>query len=268
MASSPVVIRHENLISYITIDRPDALNALNRETLQALLEAAHVIRERGLEQTRIVVFRGAGGKAFVAGADIKLMQQAPLGELADFIALGQTVMRRIEELPQTTIAAVDGFAFGGGLELALACDLIVASAKAKLGQPETKLGLIPGFGGTQRLGLRVGMGNLRKLVYLGDPVAADEAHRMGLVDFLITEEGLDASANMEARLTEISQGLLARGPLAIAAAKRCVDATFRAGLDLGLKREIDEFLALFSHQDTKEGLTAFIEKRAANFCGR
>ncbi len=260
--AAPVILSHDGLISTITVNRPDALNALDRETLQALLDASHEIRERGLEKTRAVIFRGAGGKAFVAGADIKLMQRAALPELGDFISLGQTVMRRIEELPQVTIAAIDGFAFGGGLELALACDFIVATPKAKLGQAETKLGLIPGFGGTQRLGQRVSIGTLRKLVFLADPVGGEEGARIGLVDYLVPSEGLDA------KLLEITQSLLARGPLAIASAKRCIDITHRAGLDLGLQKEIDEFLRLFSHQDTKEGLAAFVEKRAATFQGK
>lgn len=260
-ANPPVLISHQGHTTTITINRAEALNALDRDTLQALLDATNTVRERGLEATRVVVFRGAGTKAFVAGADIKLMQRAPLPELSDFISLGQTVMRRIEELPQVTLALIDGFAFGGGLELALACDLIVASPKAKLGQPETKLGLIPGFGGTQRLGLRVGLGNLRKLVFLGEPVGGEEGFRIGLVDYLAPSEEL------EGKLAQLIESIEQRGPLALAAAKRCIDITHRTGLDDGLQQEVDEFLRLFGRNDTEEGLIAFIEKRTPKFTG-
>jgi len=256
-----VLLEVNQYVAYITINRESARNSLSRETLQELLEITNEIRTRPISEVRVVVLRGAGDKAFVAGADIKFMQSAPLGELSDFISLGQLVMKKLEELPQPVISIIDGFALGGGLELALAGDLILATERAKLGQPEVALGLIPGFGGTQRLSLRVGSGLARRMIYLGETISGEEAYRIGLVDIYVP------ATELNAKLDELLNTLLKKGPLAIAAAKRCLQQTFATQVEGGLEQEVREFIKLYSYADTKEGLSAFVEKRAANFSG-
>ena len=257
-----VILEVSNLVANLTINREAARNSLSRETLHELLDCINEIKASPLANIRLVILRGAGDKAFVAGADIKLMQSAPIGELNDFIALGQTVMSKLEELQQPVISVIDGFALGGGLELALAGDLIIATERAKLGQPEVALGLIPGFGGTQRLGARVGMGTAKRLIFLGETVSGEEAYRIGLADFYVN------SSEVAAKVSEITSTLLAKGPLAIAAAKRATQSTFAKNMLAGLEREVGEFVELFKHSDTKEGLTAFVEKRAAVFTAK
>lgn len=262
MTSGNVVLcQQENGVATITINRPESLNALNEEVLRSLSAQLDELAAKSFASLRAVVLRGAGEKAFVAGADIKLMQQASVSELRSFIALGQSVMRQIEMSKVPVVAAVDGFAIGGGLELALACDIIVASTKAKLGQAEVNLGLIPGFGGTQRLALRAGLGSARRLILTGETIAAEEAFRLGVVDYLVEPEKFDAT------LAEVVATLCSKSPFALAAAKRATEELFASPKRGGLTAEVEEFVQLFHYEDTKEGLLAFLEKRKPQFRG-
>lgn len=248
-------------VATLTIERESSLNALNAEALEQLSNHIAELKRTPFAEVRAVVLRGAGEKAFVAGADIKLMQQANRDDLRRFIELGQSVMSGLEALPLPVIAVVQGFAIGGGMELALAADLIVASSKAKFGQAETNLGLIPGFGGTQRLALRTGVGAARRLIFTAETISAEEAYRLGIVDYLASAESLDDA------VSELVSLLKSKGPLAIAASKRAILEPHRRQLQGGLEAEVNEFIGLFNHRDTAEGLAAFVEKRRANFRG-
>jgi len=232
------------------ITREESLNALNLALLKDLEEAIAKLRDTSLADCGLLTLAGAGEKAFVAGADIKLMAES---------GLGQRVMCALETLPIPVIAIVDGFALGGGLELALACDLIVAEEQAKLGQPEVNLGLIPGFGGTQRLAARVGIGAAKKLIYTALPIKAEEAYRIGLVDELVARGAAQEAVNT------IAETILTKGPIAMKFAKQAIEEGYRASKKQGLTVEAELFLELFKFEDTKEGLNAFTEKRKANF---
>ncbi len=267
MSNSPVTLAISERIATITIQREASRNALSAEVLAALSSALQQLQlltsgPTAYSECRVVVLRGAGEKAFVAGADIREMQRASRDELAQFIWLGQRVMREIEQLPLPVLAAVHGFAIGGGLELALAADLIVGSSAAKVGQAEVNLGLIPGFGGTQRLAARVGAGTAKRLVLTGETLGADEAYRLGVLDYLIPSE------KFETELAELLKSFSNRSPLAVAAGKRAVDRFFAQDKLAGLTAEVEEFLALSQSADAKEGLSAFLEKRTAQFPGR
>ncbi len=248
-----------NHIATITIDRPDALNALNPQLLTEL--AIAVADLEGHDEVGLVVLTGAG-KAFVAGADIAEMQGMDSCDAAAFAEYGGNVGRAIEESDKVFIAAVNGFALGGGCELALACDFIYASNKAKLGQPEVKLGVIPGFGGTQRLARRVGVSKAKELIFTGDVIGADEALAIGLVDRVTApEELLETTYATAARI-------LANGALAVAAAKRTIHEGLAMTLEQGNRLEQLAFANLFSTDDQSEGMAAFLEKRAPKFRGR
>jgi enoyl-CoA hydratase len=240
-------------VAVVTIDRQDALNALNVETLTELRDRLRELA--GDDGTRVVVLTGAGEKAFVAGADIKYMSGLDPDGAKRWGALGHEAASLLETMPKPTVAAVNGFALGGGCELALACDLRYASSRARLGQPEINLGIVPGWGGTQRLARVCGVGVAKDLIYTGRTIDADEALRVGLVN-AIADPVLD-------RALETARELAAKAPLALALAKRLVNMAPAA-----LDREAGEFGDLFASEDAKEGLTAFAEKRAANFVGR
>jgi enoyl-CoA hydratase len=244
----------------LTIHRPESLNALNPDVLQGLaLQLERVIRDDG---SRCVIITGSGPKAFVAGADINSMSQLGPRALADYVELGQRVMRLIENTPVPVIAAVNGFALGGGLELALACDLIVAADTAKLGQPEVNLGIIPGFGGTQRLIHRCGVGTARRLCYTGELLSAEEARTVGLVDKVVSSERLLEEARHWAKT------IAAKGPLAVRGAKKVINRAIEPALLSGLRLEVEEFMRLFQTADREEGMGAFLQKRAPKFTGR
>ena len=240
-------------VCVVTIDRQDALNALNVETLTELRDRLReVAADAGV---RAVVLTGAGEKAFVAGADIKYMSGLDPEAAKGWGALGHEAGRLLETMPKPTIAAINGFALGGGCELALACDIRYASSRAKLGQPEINLGIVPGWGGTQRLARVCGIGVAKELIFSGRTVDAEEALRIGLVN-AIADPVVD-------KALETARELAAKSPVALALAKRLVNLSPGA-----LDTEADSFGELFASEDAREGLTAFVEKRAANFVGR
>jgi enoyl-CoA hydratase len=255
-----VDVSREDGIAVLTVNRPDALNAFDVETLAALRDRLREVAED--EEVRVVVLTGAGDRAFAAGADIKHMSGLDVDEAKEWGALGHEVGRLLETMPKPTIAALNGFALGGGCEVALACDFRYASSAAKLGQPEVNLGIIPGWGGTQRLARTVGIGLAKDLVLTGRVVAAEEALRIGLVNAVYVPDEL-----MKKTL-ETARTLLDKGPLALAAAKVALNRALAGDHAENLEREADDFGELFASEDAREGMTAFAEKRPATFKGR
>jgi Enoyl-CoA hydratase/carnithine racemase len=253
-----VDVARDGAVAVVTIDRPDALNALNVETLTELRD--RLLELAADEDARVVVLTGAGEKAFVAGADIKYMSELDPDQAKGWGALGHETGRLLETMPKPTIAAVNGFALGGGCELALACDIRYASSRAKLGQPEINLGIVPGWGGTQRLAHVCGIGVAKELIYTGRTVDAEEALRIGLVNAI-------ADPVLEKAL-ETAHELAGKSRLALSLAKELCNLTLGVDYTVALASEAEQFGALFSSEDAKEGLTAFVEKRAPNFVGR
>lgn len=249
----------DGAVAVITITRPESLNALSQQVLLGLESSLDRVEQQ--EGVRVVIVRGSGGKAFVAGADIKVMSALEPGDLRNYLELGQGVMRRVELCKVPVIAAVTGFALGGGMELALACDLIVATDASKFGQPEVNLGLIPGFGGTQRLAHRGGWGTARRLIYSGEIISAAEAFRLGLVDFTWSIDDFDG------KLRDLAQTIAAKAPMAVAESKRVMRETRESWELGGLRREVEAFAGLMTSRDCKEGFSAFLEKRPPQFKG-
>ena len=234
------------------------MNALDRPTLEELRDRLRELA--GDASVGVVVLTGSGGKAFIAGADIKYMSGLSLDEAKAWGDLGHECGRLLETMTQPAIAAIQGFALGGGCELALACDLRYASPGAKLGQPEISLGIIPGWGGTQRLARVCGLGVAKDLILTGRLVDADEALRIGLVN-AVHDPALE-------KAREVAHLLATKSPLALAAAKRATNHALQGDQVQNLKREVDAFGELFASDDAKEGLTAFVEKREPKFGGR
>ena len=243
-------------IATITINRPDVLNALNLQVLAELLDA--IGRVRADAAAKVVIVTGAG-RSFVAGADIAQMSGFGVRDGMKFGDLGHAVLNGLEALDKPVIAAVNGFALGGGTEISLGCDFVYASTKAKFGQPEVNLGIIPGFGGTQRLARTVGMNKARELIYTGDVIPAEEAKRIGLVAEVFEPDELMAKVREKALL------LISKGPVAIATAKRVMNKGVDLSLDAALELEKQAFAALFGTEDQKEGMKAFVEKRKPAF---
>jgi enoyl-CoA hydratase len=253
-------VAREDGIAVLTVNRPDALNALDAATLTELRDRLREVAED--EDVRVVLLTGAGDRAFVAGADIKYMSGLDVHEAREWGRLGQEAGSLLETMPKPAIAAVNGFALGGGCELALACDFRNAASTAKLGQPEVNLGIIPGWGGTQRLARAVGIGLAKELVLTGRMVDADEAQRIGLVN-AVFEPG-----ELMPKTLETARALATKGPLALAASKRALNRALAGDHAENLEREAEDFGQLFASDDAKEGMTAFAEKREPTFKGR
>ncbi len=244
--------------AFVTIKRPEALNALNDEVIKEIGSVVESLESD--PKMRAFVLTG-DGKAFVAGADIAKMKTYNEPEGRDFSALGQNVFRKLELSRLVSVAAINGFSLGGGLELALACDIRYASTNAKLGLPEVSLGLLPGFGGSQRLPRLIGVGRANELIFTGDMISAEEAFRLGIVNRVTNPEELLPTSE------KLIQTILTRGPNAIRAAKMAIRQGIEGSLDRGLEWEKQLFGGRFADSETKEGLTAFLEKRKPNFGG-
>lgn len=258
-ANQFVQLEIQDGIAVVTMNRPEALNALNFQLLSELELVLGEIKVMFPTKVRGLIITGIGEKSFVAGADIKEISQLNSDSGKTFAARGQKIFREIERLPLPVIAAVNGFAFGGGLELALSCDFIYASQKAKVGLPEVGLGLIPGFGGTVRLSRVVGLNVAREMILTGDPVSAELAHSFRLFNKVVEPAQLLEEAKKT--LTSVK----AKGPFAIAAAKKTILETFDQDLETALATEASAFGKLFSTSEPGEGTKAFLEKRKAQF---
>ncbi|MGL4453973.1 MAG: short-chain-enoyl-CoA hydratase [Sarcina sp.] len=252
-----VLLEKEGNIAILTINRPKALNALNSETLNDIFTA--VTHLEGEKDVYAVILRGAGDKSFVAGADIAEMKDLNEEEGKRFGMLGNRVFRKLENLDKPVIAAISGFALGGGCELAMACDIRIASEKAKFAQPEVGLGITPGFGGTQRLPRIVGTGIAKELIYTGRIVKADEALRMGLVNKVVAPESLMDEAVAMAKM------IVANAPIAVKLCKDAINRGTQTNIDNAIVIEAEDFGKCFSTEDQTEGMTAFIERREKNF---
>jgi len=244
----------------VTIDRPKSLNALNAQTINELRRVFNDVRED--EAVKCVILTGGGEKAFVAGADItELAQMTPITGKAT-AELGQRVFLSIERCPKPVIAAINGFALGGGCELALACHIRIASEKAQIGLPEVTLGIIPGYGGTQRMARLLGKGKALELILTGDRIGAADAEKIGLVNKVVPAADLMTAAE------EMGRRIASRGPLAVSAAIEAVMSGSEMPFEEGQFLEATLFGLLASTSDMKEGMAAFMEKRAAEFKGR
>ena len=259
MAYEFLTIAVADRIATLTVNRPDKLNALGDAVIEELGRAIDELRAR--DDVGGIVLTGAG-RAFVAGADIAELASKSALEAQALAAKGQAVFRRFETSPKPVVAAVNGFALGGGCELAMACHVRVAAEGAKFGQPEVRLGICPGYGGTQRLPRLVGKGRALQLLLTGDMIGAAEAHRIGLVNEVVPDGQAVAAA------TAMLQRMLANGPLALALTIEAVDRGLDAALDAGLVLEASHFGVLAATADMAEGTRAFIEKRAPRFAGR
>ncbi|MCB0350281.1 MAG: enoyl-CoA hydratase/isomerase family protein [Bdellovibrionales bacterium] len=249
--------KREGNIGILTINRPKALNALNAQVIQDLKSfLTQVKSEKGL---RALILTGSGEKAFVAGADIKEMESISAADAKQFSENGQIVFQEIEDLPIPTIAAVNGFALGGGLELAMACDFIVATKTAKLGLPEVSLGLIPGYGGTQRLARYCGKGVARMMTLTGDVFTADQCAIWGLVTMVTDPTELIPTC------LKLAASISKRSPLGVALAKKSINQGYDLDQTAGMSLEAKLFAEVFASADKKEGVAAFLEKRAPNF---
>jgi enoyl-CoA hydratase len=250
-------VDREDAVGVVIVDRQDALNALDVATLTELRDRLRELAQD--DAVRAVILTGAGEKAFIAGADIKYMSGLDVGQAKEWGALGHEAGRLLETMPKPTIAAVNGFALGGGCELALGCDIRYAAASAKLGQPEVNLGIIPGWGGTQRLARVCGLGIAKELIFTGRVIDADEASRIGLVN------GIHDPVLDKARETAVL--LASKSPIALRLMKDLANRALGGDHAANLEAEGDTFGELFSSKDAKEGLSAFVEKREPVFKG-
>jgi enoyl-CoA hydratase len=260
MAADLVLLSEQEGIATVTVNRPDKLNALNDEVISDL--SAAFARCRDSASIGAVILTGAGERAFIAGADISVLSSLDPRTARETAARGQQLTLLMETLGKPVLAAINGYAFGGGLEMAMACTMRLAVEGAKMGQPEVKLGLLAGYGGTQRLPRLVGKGRALELLLTGEPIDAAEAHRIGLVNRVVKKEALLGDAR------SLAKKILSVGPVAI---RYTLDAVHR-GLDVtladGLRIEADLFGQIAATSDMKEGTTAFLEKRAAKFTGK
>lgn len=260
MSDTPVSVADQAAIRRITVNRPDKLNALNAATLDALLEAFEAAAAD--PAVRVIVLTGAGPKAFVAGADIAEMAELSATDGRDFSLRGQRLMRRIETLPKPVIAMINGFALGGGLELAMACHLRIAADSAKVGQPEINLGLVPGFGGSQRLLRLTGRAAALELCLLGAPITAERAYQLGIVNRVV------AQADLEAETAKWAEQLAQAAPLALRGNLDVIHVGGECGIEEGLQYESAQFGLMFATDDMREGTRAFLDRRKPQFTGR
>ena len=253
-----IQVEREDAVAIVTVDRQEARNALDVATLTELRDRLRELSDDN--GARVVILTGAGEKAFVSGADIKYMSGLDVDQAKQWGALGHEVGRLLETMPKPTIAAINGFALGGGCELAIACDIRYAASSAKLGQPEVNLGIIPGWGGTQRLARLCGLGVAKELIFTGRIVAAEEALRIGLVN------GVHDPALDKAR--EVATLLSSKSPISLRLMKELANRALGGDHAANLEAEGEVFGELFSSEDAKEGLAAFVEKREPKFAGR
>ena len=252
------VERGDDGVAVLTIDRQDKLNALNPQVVE---EIGQALLELDADPPRAIIVTGAGNRAFIAGADIAVMSQMAPMEAKRFAELGHAATALLDRSPVPTIAAINGFALGGGCEVALACDIRIAAENALLGFPEVSLGILPGMGGTQRLPRLVGPGVAKELIFSARRIKAEEAREINLVNRVVPEgEALNAARELAAQIA-------ANGPLAVRMAKAAANRSLDVDLISGLEYEADQFGLLFSTEDAREGMGAFVEKRKAQFKG-
>lgn len=260
MALENILYEKKNGVATITINRPKKLNALNQETILEILSALDDAEKDA--NVRVVVITGAGDRAFSAGADISGMKgRTPLDSRRSS-QLGQQMMNRVEDLEKPVIAAINGYALGGGLELAMACDFRIASENARLGQPEINIGLIPGWGGTQRLPRFVGKALAKEMIFTGKMIVAKTAERVGLVNTVVPADQLKSAVK------QLAEELTDKPPVAIKLAKQLINNSTETNLRIGLTHESEAFGILGSTEDVKEGTAAFLEKRKPRFKGK
>jgi enoyl-CoA hydratase len=254
-----ITFQVEEGIATVTFNRPEVLNALNAESLKEFSQALDEIADD--EDIRVLILTGAGEKSFVAGADIKEFPTFTVLRAKMYSEMGHSLIDKLQELPIPVIAAVNGFALGGGCEIALSCDFIYASENAVFGQPEINLGIIPGFGGTQRLPRLVGINMAKEIIFTGKIIPADEANKMGLVNKVCSQEQL-----MD-EVINTAKAIVSKGKVSMRAAKQAINNGMNVDLKTGCRIETEAFALCLSSPDAKEGAYAFIEKREAKFTG-
>jgi enoyl-CoA hydratase len=254
-----ISVEKRESVAILTINRPDKLNALNQKVHSEGVAALYELRND--DSVRVLVITGAGEKSFIAGADIsEFAGQTPVSQRNLFYE--KTLFNSIDSFPKPVIAMIKGFCLGGGCEVALACDIRIASERAKIGQPEINLGIIPGGGGTQRLTRLLGEGKAMEMILTGDMIDAQTALELGLVNHVYS------AGELEAKTMELANKIAEKAPIALQMAKEAVKLASRSNLDEGLRREVDLFAVCFSTEDKEEGVKAFLEKRKPNFKGR
>ncbi|MCJ7785966.1 MAG: enoyl-CoA hydratase-related protein [Desulfobacterales bacterium] len=259
MSSEEVILRKEGKVAYLLIHREKALNALNLNVMTRLDQIFSELEND--EEVIVIIITGVGSKAFVAGADIKEIKEAG-DKRTEFIQRGQEIFFKIRNSSKVVIAAVNGYALGGGCELAMACDIRIASENAKLGFPETTLGLMPGYGGTQFLPRLIGMGKAKHMIFTGESLTAMEAYQFGLVEKVCSRE------NLMDEIDRIAKKIASNGPFAVKACKRAIHNGMELSLEQALRMEMEEYDRVARSKDAEEGLTSFMEKKPPTFTGR
>lgn len=259
MSEQVVLLAIEERIAYITINRPSVLNAMNYDVLNKLDEVIDEIAKN--DDVSVVIIKGAGSKAFVAGADIGILNTFDAFSSKAYCEAGQNLYNKIEALGKAVIASINGFAFGGGCELAMACDIRIASGKSKFALPEVKLGVIPGFGGTQRLPRLVGVGNAKQMMFTGTPIDAQRAKEIGLVNEVVEEEKLEDYCK------QLAETIAANSAVAIRFCKAATNEGMQMELHKAIAQEAVQFAVNFTSPDRVEGINAFMEKRKPQFKG-
>ncbi|HDJ23859.1 MAG TPA: enoyl-CoA hydratase [Candidatus Aminicenantes bacterium] len=260
MAYKNILVKEEKNIGWIVVNRPEKLNSLNAQTIKELYSGFLSFREK--QEVKIIILTGAGDKAFIAGADISELVNLDYNKGKDYALEGQELTKLIENYPKPVIAAVNGYALGGGTEMALACHLRIASEQAKFGQPEVKLGLIPGFGGTQRLARLIGKGKAMELILSGRLISAEEAFQVGLVNRVVPHQELSTV------VVQLAEEIIANAPYALQLAIRAINQGLDKSLEDGLLLEAELFGKSCATEDSQEGTKAFLEKRKPNFKGQ